>query len=77
MDSVPLMLSYATVGWFAPGAAPRIDAADEDIEPFRQRMQRLTCIARIAGLPQGPIGLSLIGPPNADLHLLELSAASF
>jgi amidase len=71
----------------APGAAPRIDAADEDVELFRQRTQRLTCIASIAGLPQVsipartvngcPIGLSIIGPPNADLHLLELCAASF
>jgi amidase len=69
----------------APGAAPRIDAADQDVELFRQRAQRLTCIASIAGLPQVsipagtvdgcPIGLSIIGPPDADLHLLELCAS--
>jgi amidase len=68
-----------------PGAAPRIDAADEDVEQFRQCTQRLTCIASIAGLPQVsipsgtvggcPIGLSIIGPPNADLDLIELCGA--
>lgn len=69
-----------------PGPAPRIDAAEADVELFRQGTQRLTCIASIAGLPQisipagtvdgCPVGLSVIGPPNADLPLLELCAAS-
>ncbi len=69
----------------APGAAPRIDAADEEVELFRQRTMRLTYIASIVGLPQVsipagtmngcPIGLSIAGSPNSNLHLLELCAS--
>ncbi len=65
-----------------PGIAPRLDSTDDDIESFRQRTQRLTCIASLAGLPQVsipaaivdgcPLGLSVIGPQNSDLHLLNL-----
>jgi amidase len=67
----------------APGPAPRLDADAESVEAFRQRAQRLTCIAGLADLPQVsmpvahtsdglPVGLSLIGPIGSDRLLLEL-----
>lgn len=64
----------------APGPAPLRSASGAEVEQFRQRAQRLTCIAGLAGLPQitmpfaafdgAPIGLSLIGPPGSDRRLL-------
>jgi amidase len=67
----------------APGPAPLRTATGEAVEVFRQRAQRLTCIAGLSGLPQinipaatldgAPIGLSLIGPPGRDLDLLALA----
>ncbi|MBY0320111.1 MAG: amidase [Reyranella sp.] len=67
----------------APGPAPLRSATGEAVEAFRQRAQRLTCIAGLAGLPQismpaatvdgAPVGLSLIGPPGRDLDLLALA----
>jgi len=66
----------------APGPAPRLDAGGAAVEAFRQRAQRLTCIAGLTGLPQItipaarlnglPIGLSLIGPAGSDVELLAL-----
>jgi amidase len=66
----------------APGPAPRLDTSGEAVEAFRQRAQRLTCIAGLTGLPQItipaarlsglPIGLSLIGPAGSDGALLAL-----
>ncbi|MEJ0068498.1 MAG: amidase family protein [Pseudomonadota bacterium] len=66
----------------APGPAPLLDATGDDVEMFRQRAQRLTCIAGLTGLPQVsipaahlnglPIGLSLIGPAGSDAQLLAL-----
>ena len=67
----------------APGPAPLRAATGEAVEAFRQRAQRLTCIAGLSGLPQisipaadidgAPIGLSLIAPPGRDLDLLALA----
>jgi amidase len=67
----------------APGPAPLRNATGEAVEAFRQRAQRLTCIAGLSGLPQvslpaaavdgAPVGLSLIGPPGRDLDLLALA----
>lgn len=67
----------------APGPAPLRAATGEAVEAFRQRAQRLTCIAGLSGLPQisipvatvagAPVGLSLIGPPGRDLELLALA----
>ncbi|TAJ98109.1 MAG: amidase [Reyranella sp.] len=67
----------------APGPAPFKNATGEAVEAFRQRAQRLTCIAGLSGLPQitipastldgAPIGLSLIAPPGRDLDLLALA----
>jgi amidase len=67
----------------APGPAPLVRADGAAVEAFRQRAQRLTCIAGLAGLPQVsipggrvdgalPVGLSLIGPPGSDRALLAL-----
>jgi amidase len=66
----------------APGVAPMLRAGAEEIEAFRQRIQRLTSIAGLAGLPQlsvpgltvdgVPIGLSLIGPAGSDRSLLNV-----
>lgn len=64
----------------APGMAPLLQASAEEIEDFRQRAQRLTCIAGIGGLPElsiplvngleAPMNLSLIGAPGTDLALI-------
>jgi amidase len=70
----------------APGAAPKLTASAEEVEAFRQRIQRLTSIAGLAGLPQvslpgltvggAPLGLSLMGPEGSDRWLLD-AAGSF
>jgi amidase len=67
----------------APGPAPTLDASGTEVEDFRQRAQRLTCIAGLAGLPQisipaleaggAPVGLSFIGPAGSDRRLLEFA----
>ena len=69
----------------APDIAPRKDAAASDLENFRVRVMRLTCIAGIAGLPQmtipfgsisgAPVGVSFIGWPGSDEVLLELAVS--
>ena len=55
----------------APCIAPKVDIAGDELESFRARVMRLTCIASLTGLPQMsipagtisgcPIGLSFIG----------------
>jgi amidase len=66
-----------------PGPAPQLATAQKDIELFRQRAQRLTCVAGIGGLPEvslpcmgthdAPIGLSLIGAPGEDRALIAFA----
>lgn len=66
-----------------PGAPVRLDAAPAEIETFRQRAMRLTCIAGLASLPQvsvpgltiagHPFGLSLMGLPGRDRDLIALA----
>jgi amidase len=98
MDVAPVHAARATIGRrlrdvvgedgviclpTAPGPAPLRTATGEAVESFRQRVQRLTCIAGLSGLPQisipaatvdgAPIGLSLIAPPGRDLDLLALT----
>jgi amidase len=65
----------------APGPAPELVATGAEVEDFRQRVQRLTCIASLAGLPQislpcleidgAPVGLSFIGASGSDRRLIE------
>jgi amidase len=67
----------------APCIAPRIDTPAEELESFRVRAMRLTCIAGLGGLPQisipagtisgCPAGLSFIGWAGADEVLLDLA----
>ncbi|GGA73010.1 amidase [Neiella marina] len=65
-----------------PGAAPRLDASDEQLARYRNQLMGLTAIAGLAGLPQiqlpvltlegAPAGLSLIARSGMDLALLAL-----
>ena len=69
----------------APCIAPRLNTPTQDLESFRIRTMRLTCIAGLAGLPQisipvgtisgCPVGLSFIGWRGGDEVLLDLSFA--
>ena len=71
----------------APGPAPKLDARGEEVESFRQRAQRLTSIAGLAGFPQitlpvlecegAPVGVSLLGPEGSDRQLLDLTGHLF
>jgi amidase len=67
----------------APSIAPRTDISAAEMERFRARTFRLTCVAGLAGLPQlvipagtvdgCPAGLSFIGWQGADETLLDLA----
>ena len=67
----------------APGIAPKLQATGDEVEAFRKRVQRLTSIAGLAGLPQvnvpgleidgTPVGLSLVGSASSDRALLKLA----
>lgn len=69
----------------SPTIAPPADLKGDELESFRVRVMRLTCIAGLAGLPQMtlpigtvsgcPAGLSLIGWAGADEVLLGLSVS--
>jgi amidase len=69
----------------APCIAPPLDQSGEELESFRVRVMRLTCMAGLAGLPQinlpigtvgdCPAGLSFIGWPGGDEALLDLACA--
>lgn len=69
----------------APSIAPRIDSTPEELDLYRTRVMRLTCIAGMAGLPQVnlpigtldgcPVGLSFIGWAGGDEVLLDLACA--
>jgi amidase len=69
----------------APCIAPRIDTPQDELESFRVRVMRLTCIAGLSGLPQisvpvgtvsgCPVGLSFIGWAGGDEALLDLAVA--
>ncbi|MFC4321798.1 amidase [Litchfieldia salsa] len=68
----------------APGCAPVKNLRGEELEEYRSRAMRLTCIAGLAGLPQVtlplgeheglPVGLSIIGNHHQDLRLLNFAA---
>jgi amidase len=67
----------------APCIAPLIDTPAKDLESYRIRVMRLTCIAGLGGLPQVsipigtvdgcPVGLSFIAWAGADEALLDLA----
>ena len=69
----------------SPSIAPLLDLDAHDMEAFRVRAMRLTCIAGLAGLPQMnlpvgtvagcPAGLSLIAWSGGDEALLDLTAS--
>ena len=71
----------------APGIAPKLNTAPQELEAFRARAFALLSIAGLARLPQinlpvgmldgCPIGLSLIGARGADRGLLQWTAAHF
>ena len=67
----------------SPCIAPLKSSTASDLESFRVRVMRLTCIAGLGGLPQVtipvgtlsgvPVGLSFIGWAGSDEVLLELA----
>jgi len=67
----------------APCIAPLIDTAAGELESYRLRVMRLTCIAGLGGLPQVsipigtidgcPVGLSFIAWAGGDEALLDLA----
>ena len=69
----------------APCIAPPLDLSGDELESFRVRVMRLTCMAGLAGLPQinipvgtvagCPAGLSFIAWPGGDEALLDLACA--
>ncbi len=69
----------------APSIPPPVDSSGAEMESFRVRVMRLTCMAGLAGLPQMnlpvgtvagcPAGLSLIGWAGGDEALLDLAGA--
>src|ERR1700716_1911931 len=69
----------------APCIAPPLDQSGEELESFRVRGMRLTCMAGLAGLPQinlpigtvegCPAGLSFMGWPGGGEGLLALARA--
>jgi amidase len=71
----------------APGIAPKLKTAPEELEAFRARAFALLAVAGLARLPQislpvgtlddCPVGLSLIGPRGCDRGLLKWTATHF
>jgi amidase len=67
----------------APSIAPLKSSTEEQLEEFRMRTLRLTCIASLGGLPQVtlpagivdgcPVGLSLMAARGGDELLLGLA----
>lgn len=66
-----------------PGCAPLLSTPATALGEYRKQLLNLTAIAGLAGLPQihlplftlngAPCGLSLIGPANSDLALIDLA----
>ncbi|MBX3314517.1 MAG: amidase [Actinobacteria bacterium] len=68
----------------APGPAPPVDVAEDELDAVRGRVLALTSPAGLAGLPVvvvpagtvdgRPVGLALVGAPGTDRRLLRLAA---
>ncbi|MBJ7539396.1 amidase [Marinomonas transparens] len=66
-----------------PGLSPLFTASDDELADYRNQLMDLTAIAGLAGLPQlhlpvceldgVPCGLSLVGPRNSDLELIQIA----
>jgi len=69
----------------SPSIAPLLGLGSDEMESFRVRAMRLTCMASLSGVPQMnlpvgtvdgcPAGLSLMAWPGGDEALLDLAAA--
>jgi amidase len=69
----------------SPSIAPLASATPQQMEDFRTRIMRLTCMSGLSGLPQitipagivegCPAGLSFIGWRGGDEALLDLAPA--
>jgi amidase len=66
-----------------PTVSPHKDVPEEALTDWRSRVMRLTAPANVSGLPQLavpaaevdglPVGISLIGPPDSELALIDLA----
>ncbi len=66
-----------------PGAPPALNMPAEPLAQYRSELMGLTAIAGLCGLPQlhlpmanlsyGPAGISLLGPANSELSLLDFA----
>ena len=62
--------------------APLLNSTKKELEEFRQKSFQLLCIAGLGGLPQislpivntsdGAFGISLVGPKDSDMELLNI-----
>jgi amidase len=74
------LISFPT----APGPAPMLKSPAAVLDPYRVHALKLSALAGLVGVPQlsipvgsiggAPIGLSLVGPKNSDLGMVDLVA---
>jgi amidase len=67
-----------------PDVAPLLTETEDNLNDYRNQALNLLCLAGLAGCPQvsipiaermgAPLGLSLIGPADADLGLVRIAA---